>query len=125
MALNALAVPAMLNECEQLFSSAKILLNDCRSWLRIDIIEASKCLQAWYGPLMHRTFDDKTVDLMEGEPPAAQGEDTWDTQDSSDTYENAEVEDKSQIPNLEEKIAAGIDQNTSTTTKGDNKIYYI
>ena len=62
---------------------------------------------------------------MEGELPAVQGEDTWDTWDSSDTYENAEVEAKPQIPDLEEKMAASVDQNTSTAAEGDNEIYCI
>ena len=74
---------------------------------------------------MCRMFDDETVGLMEGEPPAAQDEDTQDTWDSSDTYENAEVEDEPQIPDLEEKMAAGADQNTSATAEENNKIYYI
>jgi len=125
MALDALAVPTMSDKCERLFSSTKILLNDHWSWLRIDIIEASECLWAWYGPPTCRMFDDETVGLMEGEPPAAQDEDTQDTWDSSDTYENAEVEDEPQIPDLEEKIAAGADQNTSAAAEGDNEIYCI
>jgi len=44
MALDTLTVPAMSDECEQLFNCTKILLNDHWSWLKIDIIEASKYL---------------------------------------------------------------------------------
>ena len=62
---------------------------------------------------------------MEGELPAAQGEDTRDTWDSSNTYENAKVEDEPQIPDLEEKTAADADQNTSAAAEGDNEIYCI
>jgi hAT family C-terminal dimerisation region len=92
MALDALAVPAMSDECERLFSSAKILLNDHRSRLKIDIIEASECLRAWYGPPTHRTFDDKTIGVLEGEPPLQENEDTQSTQDTSDADEDAENE---------------------------------
>jgi hAT family C-terminal dimerisation region len=70
MALDALAVSAMSDECERLFSSAKILLNDRRSRLKMDIIEASECLRAWYGKPKRKTFDDTDIGLMEGEPPA-------------------------------------------------------
>ncbi|KAM4060494.1 kinase [Hirsutella rhossiliensis] len=47
MALDVLSVPPMSDECERLFSSAKILLSDRRSRLKIDIIEASECLRSW------------------------------------------------------------------------------
>jgi len=49
MALDVPAVPAMSDECERLFSSAKLLLTDRRPRLRMDIIEACECLRAWYG----------------------------------------------------------------------------
>ena len=62
---------------------------------------------------------------MEGELPAVQGEDTWDTWDSSDTYKNAEVENELQIPDLEERMATSADQDTSTAVEGYNEIYYI
>ena len=65
MALDALAVPAMSDECERLFSSAKILLSDRRCRLKMDIIEASECLRAWYGPAPPKSFDDKAVDRLE------------------------------------------------------------
>jgi len=41
MAVDVLAVSAMSDECERLFSSAKLLISDRRSRLRLDIIEAS------------------------------------------------------------------------------------
>jgi hypothetical protein len=49
MALDVLAVLLMLDECKWIFSSAKILLSDRRSRLKIDIIKASKCLRSWFG----------------------------------------------------------------------------
>ena len=70
MALDALAVPVMSDEYKWLFSSAKLLLTDRHSWLRLDIIEASKYLQAWYEHPKCNTFDDEDIGLMEGELPA-------------------------------------------------------
>ncbi|OCK92061.1 uncharacterized protein K441DRAFT_571641, partial [Cenococcum geophilum 1.58] len=43
-ALNILVVPPISDKCERLFSSCKILLEDYRSRLRMDIIKANKCL---------------------------------------------------------------------------------
>jgi hypothetical protein len=47
MAFDILSIPAMSAECERVFSSAKILLNDRRARMKEDIIEASECLRAW------------------------------------------------------------------------------
>jgi len=66
-ALDALAVPPMSDECERLFSSAKLLITDRRSCLRMDIIEANECLRAWYGKPKKGTFDDKVIGVEEGE----------------------------------------------------------
>ncbi|OCK87312.1 uncharacterized protein K441DRAFT_594670, partial [Cenococcum geophilum 1.58] len=44
-ALNIFAIPPILDKCERLFSSYKILLEDCRSRLQMDIIKANKCLR--------------------------------------------------------------------------------
>ena len=66
-ALDALAVPPMSDECERLFSSAKLLITDRRSCLKMDIIEANECLRAWYGKPKKGTFDDKAVGIEEGE----------------------------------------------------------
>jgi len=62
---------------------------------------------------------------MERELPAVQGKDTWDTWNSSNTYENVKVEDKPQISNLEERMATSADQDTSAAAEGDNEIYCI
>jgi len=91
MALDALAVPAMSDECERLFSSAKLLLNDRRSRLKMDIIESSECLRAWYGPAKHRTFDDNEIGLMEGELPVQKDGEFEDT--SSHTEEDSTKEE--------------------------------
>ncbi|KAM5529351.1 transposase-like protein [Fusarium oxysporum f. sp. phaseoli] len=61
MALDVLAVPSMSDECERLFSSAKVLLSDQRSRLKIDIIEASECLRSWFGPPAQNTFEDINI----------------------------------------------------------------
>jgi hypothetical protein len=66
MALDVLAVTAMSDECERLFSSAKLLLSDQRSRLKMDIIEASECLRAWYGRPARKSFDDNAIGAMEG-----------------------------------------------------------
>jgi hypothetical protein len=68
MALDALAVLAMSDECERLFSSAKLLLTDRRSRLQMDIVEACECLRAWYGPppaKKLKTFDEEATDQHE------------------------------------------------------------
>ena len=68
MALDALAVLAMSDECERLFSSAKLLLTDRRSRLQMDIVEACECLRAWYGPPPAKklqTFDEEATGQCE------------------------------------------------------------
>ena len=67
-ALDILTIPPILDKCERLFSSCKILLEDRRSRLQIDIIEANKCLRHWYGPPRKGTFNDTDVGVTEGEP---------------------------------------------------------
>jgi hAT family C-terminal dimerisation region len=47
MAFDILSIPAMSAECERVFSSSKILLDDRRSRMKEDVIEASECLRAW------------------------------------------------------------------------------
>ena len=69
-ALDILVVPPMSDECERLFSSCKILLEDRRSRLRMDIIEANECLRHSYGPPRKGAFDDQEVGEVEGEPAA-------------------------------------------------------
>jgi len=58
----------MLDKYERLFSSYKILLEDYRSCLQMDIIEANKCLRHWYGPPRKGTFNNTDVGATEGEP---------------------------------------------------------
>ncbi|KJZ69335.1 hypothetical protein HIM_11275 [Hirsutella minnesotensis 3608] len=48
-ALDLLAVSPMSDECERLFSSAKLGVVDRRGRLKEDILEACECLRAWYG----------------------------------------------------------------------------
>jgi hypothetical protein len=47
MAFDVLSIPALSSECERVFSSAKILIDDRRARMKEDIIEASECLRAW------------------------------------------------------------------------------
>jgi hypothetical protein len=48
-ALDLLAISPMSDECERVFSSAKLTVVDRRGRLKADIIEACECLRAWYG----------------------------------------------------------------------------
>ncbi|KAG7413394.1 putative AC transposase [Fusarium oxysporum f. sp. raphani] len=75
MALDVLALPPMSDECERLFSSAKLLLTDHRSRLWMDVIEASECLRAWYGRPEQKAFEDSAIGLMEGEAGSTVGAD--------------------------------------------------
>ncbi|OBS16824.1 hypothetical protein FPOA_12593 [Fusarium poae] len=75
MALDVLALPPMSDECERLFSSAKLLLTDHRSRLRMDVIEASECLRAWYGRPEQKAFEDSAIGLTEGEAGSTVGAD--------------------------------------------------
>ena len=58
----------MLDDCKWLFSSTKILFEDRRSWLRMDIIKVNKCLRHSYGPPQKGIFDSEDVSKVEGEP---------------------------------------------------------
>ncbi len=68
MALDILAVPPMSDECERLFSSAKLLLTDRRPRLRMDIIEACECLRAWFGRPSKQKYDSPVIGELEEEP---------------------------------------------------------
>jgi len=57
----------MSDECEQLFSSSKSLINDCRSRLLMDIIEANEYLRSWYGRPKKKTFDKVEAGILQGE----------------------------------------------------------
>ncbi|KAG9380653.1 Dimer-Tnp-hAT domain containing protein [Pyrenophora tritici-repentis] len=48
-ALDMFAISPLSDECERLFSSAKLTIVDRRGRLKADIIEACECLRAWYG----------------------------------------------------------------------------
>jgi len=54
----------MSDDCERLFSSAKLLITDRHSSLKM----------AWYGKPRKGTFDDKTVGVEEGEQRDKSGE---------------------------------------------------
>ncbi|KAG6246155.1 hypothetical protein E4U23_004832 [Claviceps purpurea] len=52
----------MSDDCERLFSSAKMLLSDRRSRLKMDIIEGGECLRQWLGVIDQ---DDADVRVLE------------------------------------------------------------
>lgn len=105
MALDVLAVPPMSDECERLFSSAKLLLTDRRSRLRMDIIEASECLRAWYGRPERKAFDNPDIGLMEGEAGDEVGADGPGAEDGEEGVEDDGSEQELNI--LEEERATG------------------
>ena len=49
-----------------MFSSAKILLEDQRLRLRMDIVEANELLRHLYGPPPQGAFNDDNVEVVEG-----------------------------------------------------------
>jgi hypothetical protein len=51
----------MSDEVERLFSSAKILLEDRRARLKMDIIEANECLRHFYGKPEKGSFEDEDI----------------------------------------------------------------
>src|SRR6266516_3112886 len=65
-ALDVLTVPPMSDECERLFSSCKILLEDRSSRLMMDIIEANECLRHSYAAPRKGTFDDEEAGEWKG-----------------------------------------------------------
>ena len=64
-AIDMLAIPPSSDACERLFSSAKLLLTDRRSRMKMDIIEANECLRSWFGPPKKGAFDAKEQEIME------------------------------------------------------------
>ena len=116
MALDVLAVTAMSDECERLFSSAKILLSDRRCRLKMDIIEASECLRAWYGRPARKSFDDDAIGAMEGELPA-NGEEGKEAEDTGNA-DDGDVEDEPQILDGGEADEDSDEENTAAGTVG-------
>jgi len=55
----------MSDECERLFSSAKLTIVDRRGKLKADIIEACECLRAWYGKPASNMEDSETDDIAD------------------------------------------------------------
>jgi hypothetical protein len=60
MALDMLLIPAILSDCERVFSQAKLLITGQRHRLKPDIIEATQCLRAWL------IIDRKKIGTWEG-----------------------------------------------------------
>ena len=65
-ALDIFTIPLMSDECKQLFSSTKILLEDRRSRLKMDIVKVNKLLQHLYRPLPQGAFDDDNIKIIKG-----------------------------------------------------------
>ena len=109
MALDVLAVPPMSDDCERLFSSAKLLLTDHRSRLQMDIIEASECLRAWYRRPERRAFDNPEIGLMEGETGDAVASDGQDGKTGEEGVNGGSEDGGSEEEPciLEEKSTAG------------------
>jgi hypothetical protein len=105
MALDALAVPPMSDDCERLFSSAKLLLNDRRSRLQMDIIEASECLRAWYGRPERHAFDNSEIGLMEGETGDEVASNSRGAESGEEGVEEGGSEEEPYV--IEEKSTAG------------------
>ena len=61
-ALDVFSIPPMSDECERVFSSCKILLNQRRTRLLMEIVEANECLRHWYGPPGKDEFDNKDLE---------------------------------------------------------------
>lgn len=57
-ALDLFAISPMSDECERLFSSAKLTVTDRRGRMKEDIIEACECLRAWYGKPQFEDYSD-------------------------------------------------------------------
>jgi len=47
MGVEVMSIPAMSDEPERQFNSAKLLISDLRNRLGDDIIEAAECLKSW------------------------------------------------------------------------------
>jgi hypothetical protein len=47
MGVELMSIPAMSDEPERVFSSAKLLISDVRNRLGDDMIEALECLKSW------------------------------------------------------------------------------
>jgi hypothetical protein len=67
-ALDTLSCPVMSTEHEQVFSNVKKLITSERSQLEEDIIEAHKCLKAWWRPDRAAvwTFQEVEVEVVGG-----------------------------------------------------------
>lgn len=63
-ALDMFAISPMSDECERLFSSAKLTVVDRRGRMKADIIEACECLRAWYGKPQVEDESDSECDEM-------------------------------------------------------------
>ena len=133
----------MSDECERLFSSYKILLEDRRSQLRMDIIKANECLRHLYGPPKKGVFDNQEVGEVEGEPaapiilpaqvsaalqaaealpqPPTTSEDTWGSgfDEEFDAIEGFEVESEREATPDGEVVAIEEDE----VTKEDEESY--
>ena len=103
MALDILAVPPMSDEIERIFSSAKLLLTDRRSRLKMDIIEANECLRSWYGRPGKREFDYCTS----GQPDTESLEPEVGREDDDNGQGDEKAEEEADIQILGERFDKG------------------
>lgn len=112
----------MSDECERLFSSCKILVEDSRSRLMMDIIEANECLRYSYGAPRKGTFDDEEAGEVEGEPqsPRLSPKEQATRRAQEEAAMTAEEREAGDIwqEGLDEEFAA-IEGNTSTGEEGN------
>ncbi|KAG6222948.1 hypothetical protein E4U34_001146 [Claviceps purpurea] len=92
MALDVLACPPMSDDCERLFSSAKLLLSDRRSRLTMDIIEACECLRQWLGVL-----EKEEKELRALEEKAFDGAQADDFSENEEFYDELINDDESEM----------------------------
>ena len=88
-ALDILAVPISSDECERIFSSAKLLITPSRNRLNADIIEANECLRAWFG----RPEEREKKKVEDGDKVEQKNEDkSWGEMCEDDSNEDGEGE---------------------------------
>ncbi|CCE35411.1 uncharacterized protein CPUR_06841 [Claviceps purpurea 20.1] len=82
----------MSDDCERLFSSAKMLLSDRRSRSTMDIIEACECLRQWLG-----VFGKEEKELRALEKKAFDGAQADDFSENDEFYDELINDDESEM----------------------------
>lgn len=108
-ALDMLAIPPMADACERLFSSAKLLLTDRRSRLKMDVIEANECLRSFYGPPQRGSFDDAATGILEDEAGEAIIEEGGEQMEGVEEQTTVVSDGESSIIEVENTIGSDIE----------------